>query len=109
MVRKLADHLLRHQEVGDDAVLQGAQRAQVVRRAAQHALGLETHAGDGAVGVQRSDGGLVEHDALAPDRDDRVGGAEIHADMRHGAKALVQGATSGRRCGDSGHEILRQQ
>jgi hypothetical protein len=44
---EVLQHFLGNGEVGDDAVLQGADRFDVARRTAQHALGLEADGFDG--------------------------------------------------------------
>ena len=75
---EVAEHLLGDVEVGDHAVLQGANRLDVARRAADHALGLgadrEDRAGER---VDRDDGGLVQDDAASADVDERVRGPEV--------------------------------
>ena len=79
LVDEVAQHLLGRLEVGDHAVLERPDGGDVVGRAADHPLGLVTdreHLAGG--GVHRHDGRLVEHDALAADIDQRVGGAEVH-------------------------------
>jgi hypothetical protein len=43
LLDEVAEHLLRNVEVGDDAVLEGADRRDRARRAAEHALRLDTH------------------------------------------------------------------
>src|SRR5256885_12070064 len=77
-----AQHLLGDVEIGDDAVLEGPHGEDAVRRAAQHALGLEADAFDFAAGFfDGDDGRLVEHDALTLDPDQGVGSAEIDGDF----------------------------
>ena len=61
----------------------GPDRGDVARRAAEHLLGRETDFLDHLLAVgtaflaDRDDGGLVQHDALAADVDEGVGGAEV--------------------------------
>ena len=56
-----------------------------VRRAAEHALGLEADALDPlGFAIDRDDGGLVEDDAFALHVDERVGGAEVDGDRVRG-------------------------
>jgi hypothetical protein len=78
LLDKVVEHLLGDFEVGNDAVLHGLDGHDVSGRAAQHVLSLFAHrfyfAG---VLVDRHNGGLVDHDALAGCKDQRVGGAEI--------------------------------
>ncbi len=71
-------HLLARLEVGDDAVLERADRGDVVRGAPDHPLGLVADGEDLAGrGVQRHHGGLVEEHALAAHVDEGVRGAEV--------------------------------
>jgi hypothetical protein len=73
------EHLLGRLEVGDDTVLEGADRGDAVRGAADHPLGLGADGEDLAgLGVHRDDAGLVEHHAAPADVDQGVGRAEIH-------------------------------
>src|SRR5919204_477412 len=78
LLDEVAQHLLGHVEVGDDAVLQRADGRDRARRAAEHALGLDA---DGVhlagARVDRDHAGLGEHDAAAADVDEGVGGPEI--------------------------------
>src|ERR687890_160658 len=46
LLDEVAEHLLRHVEVGDDAVLQRADGLDRARRAAEHPLGLDAHGMD---------------------------------------------------------------
>src|SRR2546426_1887714 len=83
-----AQHLLGDVEVGDDAVFERPHREDAVRRAAEHALGLEPDALDLAGGfLDGDDGGLVEHDALTLDPDEGVGRPEIDGDFVRRAPA----------------------
>jgi hypothetical protein len=78
---EVAEHLLRHVEVGDHAVLHGADGEDALGRAAEHALGLQPDALDLLrLAVDRHHRGLVQHDALALDVDQGVGGAEVDGD-----------------------------
>jgi hypothetical protein len=80
-------HLLGHREVGDDAVLHRADRDDVARRAAEHALGFPADRGDGtraagaAVLPDRDDRRLVEHDALPARIDQRIGRTQIYREI----------------------------
>ena len=89
---EILDHLLRHFEVGDDAVAKRADGDDRRGRAAEHALGLRAH-GEELVGprVDRDDRGLVEDDALTADVDDRVGGPEVdgHVATHDGREPLL--------------------
>jgi hypothetical protein len=88
LLDEVAQHPLGDVEVGDDAVLQWPDRDDVARGPADHPFGFDTHGHDLAVvGVERDDGGLVEHDPPAPHVHKRVGGTEVHrhvaAENRH--------------------------
>ena len=78
LLDEVAEHLLGDVEVGDDAVLQRADRGDRPRRAAEHALGLDADGVHlaGAL-VDRDHGRLGEHDAAAAHVDERVRGAEV--------------------------------
>ena len=85
LLDEVAEHLLGDVEVGDDAVLERADRLDRARRAAEHPLRLDSdrvHLA-GAL-VDRDDRGLGEHDAAPAHVDERVCGAEID---RHVAAA----------------------
>jgi hypothetical protein len=74
----IAQHLFRHVEVGNHAVLHGAYGEHAVRRATEHAFRFEPHALDLlGFAVERDDRRLVEDDALAFHVDERVGRPEI--------------------------------
>ena len=78
LLDEVPQHLLGDVEVGDDAVLQRADRGDRARRATEHPLRLDTdrvHLAGSL--VDRHDGGLGEHDAAAANVDERVRGAEI--------------------------------
>ena len=82
LLDEVAQHLLGHVEVGDDAVLQRADRGDRPGRAAEHALGLDP---DGVhlarALVDRDDRRLGEHDAAAAHVDERVGCAEVDSHL----------------------------
>ena len=74
----MTQHLLGHLEIGDDAVLQWADRRDRPGRAAEHALGLDAHGVHlTRPAVDRDHARLGEHDAATAHVDERVGGAEI--------------------------------
>ncbi len=77
---EVVEHALGDVEVGDDAVLEGADGDDVGRGAADHALGLGAD-GEDLLGdaVDGDDAGLVDDDAAALDHDQRVRGAEVNA------------------------------
>ena len=79
---EVLQHLFRDVEVGDDAVLHGADRLDVARRAAEHFLGGVTHRLD-LVGllVDDDDRGLSHHDAAIGHEDERVGGPQIDREI----------------------------
>ena len=82
LLDEIAEHLLADVEVCDDAVLEGAGGLDVAGCAADHPLGLGAHRQQGA--GQDVDGDhrrLVQHDALAPDVDEGVGGAQVDGDI----------------------------
>jgi len=92
LLDEVAEHLLGHVEVGDDAVLERADRRDRARRAPEHPLRLDAdrvHLA-GAL-VDRDHGRLGEHDPATADVDERVGGAEVDshvatAEAAHRAK-----------------------
>jgi hypothetical protein len=78
LLDEMAEHLLGHVEVRDDAVLQRADRRDRPRRAPEHPLRLDAdrvHLA-GAL-VDRHDRGLRKHDAPPTHVDERVRGAEV--------------------------------
>ncbi len=91
-------------EVGDDAVLERPDGPDVLRRALDHALGfvadsaaVHGHDGGVAVDLDGDDGGLHQHHALARHADERVGGAQVdaqvqrahaHDEVEHSAQGL---------------------
>ena len=87
------EHLLGDVEVGDDAVLQGADGHDVARRASEHRLGFVTDGQQGVIGlVDRHDRGLVEHDSFAADVDQRVRRSQIHREVirEHPGQQVVE-------------------
>ena len=78
LLDEVAQHLLGHVEVGDDAVLQRTDRLDRPRRATEHPLRLDADGVHlaGAL-VDRDDRGLREHDPAPADVDERVRGAEV--------------------------------
>jgi hypothetical protein len=78
LLDEVAEHLLGDVEVGDDAVLERADRGDRAGRAPEHALGLDPDRVDvtGAL-VDRDDRGFGEDDAAPAHVDERVGGAEV--------------------------------
>ena len=78
LLDEVAKHLLGHVEVGDDAVLERADRGDRPRRAPEHPLRLDA---DGVhlarALVDRDDRRLGEHDAAPADVDERIRGAEV--------------------------------
>ena len=86
-VEEVAQHLLGHVEVGDDAVLHRPNGDDAFRRAAEHALRLEADALDLlGLAIDRDDRRLVQDDALALHVDQRVRGAEVDTDRVRGEK-----------------------
>src|SRR5919107_2564880 len=79
---EVLEHLLRHFEVGDDAVLHGPYGDDVAGRPAQHLLRLLA---DGLRGVgdfvDGDDGGLADDDASPLREDERVGRAEVNCEV----------------------------
>ena len=75
---EVLEHLLRHLEVGDDAVLHRADGDDVAGRAAEHLLGVAADGFD-LVGdlVDRDDRRLGDDDAAPLRVDERVGRAEV--------------------------------
>jgi hypothetical protein len=95
-LEEVAQHLLGHVEVGDDAVLQRPHSEDAVGRAPQHPLGLEPDALDLARGLlDRHDGGLVQHDALTPHVHEGVRRPEIDGDFIGGDERTQAKGTEG--------------
>ena len=79
LLNEIAQHLLGDVEIGDHAVLQRTNRADVRRGSADHALGLGTDREDRAGhGVHGDDRGLVQDDAAAADVDKGVRRPQVH-------------------------------
>ena len=75
---EVAQHLLADVEVGDHAVLQRADRLDVLGRAPDHLLGFDADRERAAVAdVDRDHRRLVEHDTAAAHVHERVGSAQI--------------------------------
>jgi hypothetical protein len=86
LLDEVAQHLLRHVEVGDNAVLEWTDRLDRAGGAPEHALGLDPHRMHLAgTRVDRDHGGLGEHYAAAAYVDERVGGPQIdgHVSAAH--------------------------
>src|SRR5918994_3916814 len=77
-LHEVTKHLLRHLEVGDDAVPQRPHGGDARRRSADHPLGLLTHRMHGPrERVHGDDRGFRDYDPLAAHEHKRVRGAEI--------------------------------
>ena len=82
LVHEVLDHLLGDVEVADDAVAQRADRDDVGRRPADHALGLRADRQHALrLGVDGDDAGLADDDAAVADVDQGVGRAEVDPDV----------------------------
>ena len=82
LLDEVAEHRLGDLEVGDDTILEGADRGDAAGRAAEHSLGLVADGENlGGAGLDGDDGGFAKHDPLVLDEDKSVGGAEIDADV----------------------------
>jgi hypothetical protein len=100
---EVAEHLLGDIEVGDDAILHRPDGDDALRRATEHALGLEPDALDLLrLPIDRDDGGLVEHDPFVLDVDQGVGGAEVDTDG-------VRGEECSRLPERPAHQAIRQE
>src|SRR5215218_4916681 len=87
-LQEVAQHLLGHVEVGDDAVLHRPDGDHTLRRTTEHALRLEPDPFDLlALSVDRHDRRLVEDDPLTLDVDQGVRGAEVDTDSVRGEQA----------------------
>jgi hypothetical protein len=79
LLHEPAQQILGDLEVGDHAVLEGPDGVDLIRRAAEHQLGLAADRPHPAGRlVHRHDGGFVEDDAPALHEDQRVRGAQVH-------------------------------
>ncbi|SUV85677.1 Uncharacterised protein [Bordetella pertussis] len=80
---ELLEHLLGDGEVGDHAILHGADGFDIAGNAAQHLLGLVADGLDDFLAIgpafvaDGDDRGFIQHDALAADVDQRIGGTEV--------------------------------
>ena len=82
LLNEVVQHALGDLEVGDDAVLHGADGYDVAGRAAQHFLGFLADRFHFAIGlIDGDDGGLVHHDAFAFGIDQRVGRAQVNGQI----------------------------
>ena len=78
LLDEVAQHLLRHVEVGDDAVLERADGGDRAGRAAEHPLRLHPHGVHVTRAlVDRDDRRLREHDAAPPHIDKSVRRTEV--------------------------------
>ena len=78
LVDEVVQHLLGLPEVRDDAVLHGLDRDDVAGRAAEHLLGFLADGLDlVGVAVDRDDRRLVDDDAFATGKHERVRGAQV--------------------------------
>ena len=78
-LNKVVEHLLRHLEIGNDAVFQGADGDNVAGRAAQHFLGFAAHGFDVSMDlVNGHDGGFVHDDPLTLGEHQGIGGAQVN-------------------------------
>src|SRR5262249_59325725 len=78
----LADEVVEHHldgvEVGDDAVLEGADGDDALRGLADHRFRFDAHGeGPATLSIDGDDGGLGDDDPLAADVDEGVGGPEV--------------------------------
>jgi hypothetical protein len=79
---EVVQHLLRHVEVGDDAVLERADGGDIAWGPAEHGLGLVTHRQHRVIGVvDGDDRRLVHHDAFAANVHEGVRGAQIDGEI----------------------------
>jgi hypothetical protein len=78
LLDEVPEHLLGDVEVGDDTVLQRADRNDVRRGSPDHALGFGAHREDGTgLCVDRYDGGLIQDDPAPTHIDERVCGPKV--------------------------------
>ena len=79
LLDEVIQHLFRHFEVGDHAVLQGADGHDVSGRAAQHLFGVAAHGFHIAIHLVDGDNGrLIDHDAFALGVHQGVGGPQVN-------------------------------
>ena len=82
LVDEVAQHPLSHVGIGDDPVLQRADRVDVSGRAAEHLSGRSTRGNQAAgAGLDGDDGRLIEHDPVAAFVDQGVGGAQVNGEV----------------------------
>jgi len=84
LVDEVLKHLLGDHEIRDHPVLHRADGFDVARSPAQHALGLTAHGSDFLLpvgGADRNNGRLIQDDAAAADKDERVGGPQINGQI----------------------------
>ena len=92
LLDEVAQHLLAHLEVGNDAVFEGPNGLNMIRRAANHALGFETNSdGSTVVGVNRDDRRLVKHNPLATHINQCVRRTEVDRKITPQAEWIVTG------------------
>jgi len=92
---EVLQHFFGDFEVGDDAILQGADGRDVAGRPAEHALGVHAHSNHrlGCAGSTNGDHrGLVKHDTALRHINQRVGGTEVDSEIggEHPKKAFKQ-------------------
>ncbi|MNS82828.1 hypothetical protein D3C72_1165850 [compost metagenome] len=81
---ELLEHLFGDREVGDNAVLHGPDGLDVAGNSAEHLLGFVADGLDDLFAVRPAfmtdcdHGGLIEHNALAADVNQRIGGTEVN-------------------------------
>ena len=94
LLDEVLEHLLGNGKVGDHAVLHGPDRGDIAGRAPQHLLGRQPDclndlfAVGPAILAYRDDRRLIQHDALAANVNQRIGGAQI--DRHIGRKIALQ-------------------
>src|SRR3989344_2329902 len=78
----VAKHRLRYAIIGNDAVFHWPIRDDLIRRAADHLLGVVAYRENAIVARYSDDRRLVEHDSLARDEDEDGGGTKVNAEFR---------------------------
>ncbi len=97
---ELLEHLLGDGEVGDDAVFHGADGLDIARHPSKHLLGLAADGLDDFLAIgpafvaNSDDGRLVQHNALAANVNQGIGGTEI--DRHIGGEITTQESEHGR-------------
>ncbi len=90
LLDEVTQHLLRHVEVGDDAVLERADCGDRPGRAAEHPLRLDTDGVHLACAlVDRDDRGFREHDPAPSDVHECVRGPEVHGHIAAAEAAQI--------------------